>query len=68
MAVWMALEYALERMRMKIAEALALRADLQKRLEPLKQRMVKNARIQEGGAPEEVLTSCRRTHLPSEMS
>jgi hypothetical protein len=33
---------------MKIAEALALRADLQKRLEQLKQRLVKNARIQEG--------------------
>ena len=38
---------------MKIAEALALRADLQKRLESLKQRLVKNARIQEGDAPEE---------------
>ena len=38
---------------MKIAEGLALRADLQKRLEQLKQRLVKNARIQEGDAPEE---------------
>ena len=38
---------------MKIAEALALRADLQKRLEQLKQRLVKNARIQEGDKPEE---------------
>jgi len=38
---------------MKIAEALALRADLQKRLEHLKQRLVKNARIQEGDKPEE---------------
>jgi hypothetical protein len=38
---------------MKIAEALALRADLQKRLEQLKQRLVKSARIQEGDAPEE---------------
>jgi Family of unknown function (DUF6847) len=38
---------------MKLAEALALRADLQKRLEQLKQRLVKNARIQEGDAPEE---------------
>jgi methyl-accepting chemotaxis protein len=38
---------------MKIAEALALRADLQKRLEQLKQRLVKNARIQEGDVPEE---------------
>ena len=38
---------------MKVAEALALRADLQKRLEQLKQRLVKNARIQEGDKPEE---------------
>src|SRR5437879_5168957 len=38
---------------MKIAEALALRADLQKRLEQLKQRLVKNARIQEGDTPAE---------------
>lgn len=38
---------------MKIAEALALRADLQKRLEQLKQRLVRNARIQEGDTPEE---------------
>jgi hypothetical protein len=38
---------------MKIAEALALRADIQKRLEQLKQRLVKNARIQEGDKPEE---------------
>src|SRR5207245_11051940 len=38
---------------MKIAEALALRADLQRRLEQLKQRLVKNARIQEGDTPEE---------------
>ena len=33
---------------MKVAEALALRADLQRRLEQLKQRLLKNARIQEG--------------------
>ena len=38
---------------MKLAEALARRADLQKRLEQLKQRLVKNARIQEGDLPEE---------------
>lgn len=38
---------------MKIADALALRADLQKRLEQLKQRLVKNARIQEGDSPKE---------------
>jgi len=38
---------------MKVAEALALRSDLQKRLEQLKQRLIKNARIQEGDKPEE---------------
>ena len=38
---------------MKIAEALALRSDLQKRMEQLKQRLVKNARIQEGDVPAE---------------
>jgi len=42
-----------ENFLMKIAEALALRADTQKRLEQLKQRLVKNARIQEGDRPEE---------------
>jgi hypothetical protein len=38
---------------MKVAEALALRSDLQKRLEQLKQRLLKNARIQEGDTPAE---------------
>lgn len=38
---------------MKVAEALALRADLQRRLEQLKQRLLKNARIQEGDTPAE---------------
>jgi hypothetical protein len=38
---------------MKVAEALALRADLQRRLDQLKQRLVKNARIQEGDSLEE---------------
>ena len=38
---------------MKVAEGLALRADLQRRLEQLKQRLVRNARIQEGDKPEE---------------
>ncbi len=38
---------------MKIAEALALRADLQRRLEQLKQRLVKNVRVQEGDQPAE---------------
>jgi hypothetical protein len=39
---------------MKVAEALAHRADLQRRLEQLKQRLVKNARVQEGDLPAEV--------------
>jgi hypothetical protein len=39
---------------MKVAEALALRADLQRRLEQLKQRLVKNARVQEGDQPAEL--------------
>lgn len=38
---------------MKVAEALALRADLQRRLEQLKQRLTKNARVQEGDQPAE---------------
>lgn len=33
---------------MKIAEALILRADYQKRVEQLKQRLLRNARVQEG--------------------
>ena len=38
---------------MKLAEALILRADRQKRVEQLKQRMVRNAKIQEGDKPAE---------------
>ncbi len=38
---------------MKLAEALILRADCQKRLEQLKQRIVNNATVQEGDAPAE---------------
>jgi hypothetical protein len=38
---------------MKLAEALILRADQQKRLEQLRQRIVANARVQEGDAPAE---------------
>ncbi|MGL5575110.1 MAG: DIP1984 family protein [Sarcina sp.] len=38
---------------MKLAEALNLRADLQKRIASLKDRLVKNAKIQEGDAPSE---------------
>ncbi len=36
---------------MKLAEALILRADLQKRIEHLRQRLVKNAKVQEGDTP-----------------
>jgi len=38
---------------MKLAEALILRADSQKRLEQLKQRLLSNAKVQEGDNPAE---------------
>ena len=38
---------------MKLAEALILRADCQKRIEQLKSRLLRNARIQEGEQPSE---------------
>lgn len=38
---------------MKLAEGLSLRADSQRRIEQLKQRLVRNARVQEGDAPAE---------------
>jgi len=38
---------------MKLAEALIIRADLQRKLEQLKQRLVLNAKIQEGDKPAE---------------
>lgn len=38
---------------MKLAEALILRADCKKRLEQLKARVVRNARVQEGDRPAE---------------
>ena len=38
---------------MKLAEALVLRADAQKRLEQLKQRLLRNAQVQEGDKPAE---------------
>lgn len=38
---------------MKLAEALILRADYQKRIEQLKQRLVRNAKVQEGDDPAE---------------
>jgi hypothetical protein len=38
---------------MKLAEALILRADAQKRIEQLKQRLLRNAKIQEGDTPAE---------------
>ena len=39
---------------MKLAEALIRRADCQKRLEQLKQRLLRNAKVQEGDEPAEV--------------
>lgn len=38
---------------MRLAQALILRADNQKRVEQLKQRLLNNARVQEGEAPSE---------------
>ncbi|MFB8790180.1 MAG: DIP1984 family protein [Potamolinea sp.] len=38
---------------MKLAESLILRADCQKRIEQLKQRLVRSARVQEGETPPE---------------
>lgn len=38
---------------MKLAEALILRADHQKRIEQLKQRLLRNAKVQEGERPAE---------------
>lgn len=38
---------------MKLAEALVLRADNQRRLEQLKQRLIRNAKVQEGDNPAE---------------
>ena len=38
---------------MKVAEALVLRADCQRRLEELKQRLIRNAKVQEGERPAE---------------
>ncbi|MFK4788925.1 DIP1984 family protein [Microbacterium sp. ZW T5_56] len=41
---------------MKLAEALALRADLQRRIEQLRSRIIQNARYQEGEPPAEDAT------------
>ena len=38
---------------MRLAEALILRADYQKRIEQLKQRLLRNAKVQEGDKPAE---------------
>jgi hypothetical protein len=38
---------------MKLAEALILRADAQKRIEQLKQRLLRNAKVQDGDTPAE---------------
>jgi len=38
---------------MKLAEALILRADCQKRIEQLRQRLLRNVKVQEGDKPAE---------------
>jgi hypothetical protein len=43
----------LEVIEMKLAEALILRADCQKRVEQLKQRLIRSAKVQEGDQPAE---------------
>ncbi len=52
---------------LKMAEALILRADAQKRFEQLKQRLQQNARIQEGDTPAEAPPTCwpRLSRSPS---
>lgn len=50
---------------MKLAEALILRADIQKRFQQIQQRLLNNAKVQEGDEPsekpEELLTEIERT-------
>lgn len=46
---------------MKVAEALVLRANLQRRLEQLKQRLVKNARVQRGISRRRLRTNCKQS-------
>lgn len=50
---------------MKLAEALILRADCQKRIEQLKQRLIRSAKVQEGETPPEdpqaLITELNRT-------
>ncbi len=43
---------------MKLAEALVLRADYQKRITQLKQRLLLVARVQEGDRPAEIHRGC----------
>lgn len=47
---------------MKLAEALIWRADAKKRLEQLKQRLLRNAKVQEGDAPAEDPTALLAEH------
>ena len=49
---------------MKVAKALALRVDLQRRLEQLKQRLVKNARVQDGILRRRLRTDCKQILRP----
>ena len=47
---------------MKLAEALILRADMQKTIAQLRNRMEKNAKVQEGEAPSEDATELLQKH------
>ena len=54
---------------MKLAEALAERSDCQNRIEELKKRLIRSARVQEGDQPAEdtteLLAETERTFVPN---
>jgi hypothetical protein len=53
---------------MKLAEALIMRADHQKRIESLKHRMNRNAKVQEGESALDIRRSVRQGHHDVESS
>ena len=54
---------------MKLAEALAERSDCQNRIEEIKKRLIRSARVQEGEQPAEDRRSfLRRPNAPSRVS
>ena len=53
---------------MKLAEALILRADCQKRIAQLKSRLLVNAKVQEGDAPAETPRELSRPEVACALS